>query len=69
MKMRVRVVRRVWTSPTTGEEQDSILIHSNGGFAVIPFDKARRVVDAVHDLCDEHDRELRERNDRDYHPV
>jgi len=69
MKVRVRVVRRMWADPKTGEEQDTILIYSNGGFAALPFTKARFVVDKVHDLCDEYERELREGNDRDYHPV
>jgi len=35
-------------------------IRAGSGCVILPFDKARRLVDYVHDLCDERERELRE---------
>ncbi|MGI8394691.1 hypothetical protein [Leucobacter sp. W1038] len=57
---KVRVRRRLWRDRRTGETTDLIIIGIYDYFVKVPFDQARRVVDEVHDACDERDRELRE---------
>lgn len=40
---------------------ESVTIRTNERFIVVPISDARKLVDAVHDLCDEHDAEQRQR--------
>lgn len=40
-----------------------IRIASGPVFVLIPYDRARAVVDAVHDACDNHERAQREKAD------
>lgn len=58
-KHRARVRRYPWDNKD-GTTTPVIRIDTAGGFAIIPFDIARQVVDQVHDLCDEHEREQRQ---------
>ncbi|MGK0715135.1 hypothetical protein ACR5KS_03570 [Leucobacter sp. W1153] len=56
---RVRVRRRTWTN-SDGCVEELIQIRTFNQFVLVPFDKARGLVDMVHDICDDRDRELRE---------
>lgn len=44
-----------------GDTAPAIRIDCGTGFAIIPYNQARQVVDQVHDLCDDHDRAQREK--------
>lgn len=56
---RVRVRRRQWTEHD-GSVEDLIMIRTYNKYILVPFDKARGLVDMVHDICDHRDREIRE---------
>lgn len=56
---RVRVRRKQWTE-ADGSVTDLIMIRTYNKFIIVPFDRARGLVDMVHDICDERDREIRE---------
>lgn len=43
-----------------GHRQPMIRIDNGPFFVMIPYHHARRLVDEVHDLCDEHERRQRE---------
>ena len=43
-----------------GNVEPVIRIDAGKGFAIIDYHQARRLVDQVHDLCDEHERQQRE---------
>lgn len=53
-----KVRHRVWTE--NGKQVPMIRISSGPAFLMIPYDKARQIVDQVHDLCDDHEREQRQ---------
>lgn len=55
---RARVRHYDWTNPDS-TTIPTIRIDIGSGFAIIPYDIARQVVDQVHDLCDDHEREQR----------
>lgn len=61
-----RIAVRPATWEVNGRRIPVIRIKAGPIFVVVPYDKARAVVDQVHDLCDEYERELREGNPRDY---
>ncbi|WP_053387826.1 hypothetical protein [Leucobacter japonicus] len=42
-----------------GVKQPVIRIDSGNHFVIVPYENARKLVDAVHDLCDEHERRER----------
>ena len=52
------VKRKRWR--IDGHDQDVLVIHSGDYFIAVRYEHARAMVDAVHDLCDQHDREQRE---------
>lgn len=43
-----------------GQPQELIVIHSGDYFIAVRYEHARALVDQVHDLCDLHDRLLRQ---------
>lgn len=49
-----------WTFTEDGPQELAIRVKSRTTFIVIPFNKARQIVDDIHDLCDAHDTTLRE---------
>lgn len=57
---RVTVRAAPWRNPTTGNTHPSIFIYRDGHFVRLSMVQARQVVDQVHDLCDEHDRQQRQ---------
>lgn len=56
----VRVTRHDWRHDETEEITPSILVYQGKHFIRLDMESARSVVDRVHDLADEHDREQRE---------
>lgn len=60
MRPRVRVARHDWRNDETGEIKPSILVYQGKHFIRLDMQQARSIVDQVHDLADEHDREQRE---------
>lgn len=44
-----------------GEYQDVLIIHSGDYFIAVRYEHARAMVDQVHDACDEHERQQREK--------
>lgn len=61
MSRKVSVRRRLWRDKQTGTTEDLLTIWDGGRFIKVSFDEARSLVDRVHDICDQRDRELREK--------
>lgn len=55
----VRVSLAHWAFIEGGEVEPAIRIQGSAAFTMIPFDRARNIIDAAHDLCDEHEANLR----------
>lgn len=54
-----RVVVKRASFNKKGETLDRVVIRNGPHYVLIPFDEARRVVDAVHDACDAYESEQR----------
>lgn len=61
LREHVTVRPYTWTD-NDGQRIPMIRIQSGPVFVMVPYNQARTVVDQVHDLCDDHDRQHRERN-------
>ncbi|WP_416444707.1 hypothetical protein AB3K78_15445 [Leucobacter sp. HNU] len=53
-----RAYRELWRR--NGDEVPAIRIQAANCFIIIDYQHARALVDRIHDLCDEHERQLRE---------
>lgn len=50
-----------WRNLTTGRSTPTVRVQVGDHFVIIPIENARQVVDEIHDICDLHERQQRER--------